>query len=516
MLSGLLLTILASCTSPAEGGAKPVAASNGAASSPVPSPASTTASPAGAPTAAAAPARTISEELALATFDTAWTRIEMTDFDPDHGGVDWAAVRDEYRPQAAAALSTEELRRVLWQMVGRLGRSHFAVIPGEVADRKLPEPAADGTGERASSDTATATASGSDSGAGAVPGDGADSEADDDGQPSTFGLELRLVEDRATVVRVEPGSAAADAGVERGWAIRTIDGRDPTEPLAELSKLAGNMGRYAAQEFVRDLDSGSRRTRTIVFVDATGAEHEITMKRRPSKMKLVKIGTLPALPLAFESGWVDDATLARAGAAGARIGLIRFSIWLPEVSLLIDRAVDELRDADGIIMDLRGNPGGFGGMAIGVGGHFVAEPVSIGTMTTRDSMMHFNLNPRRSTPDGRLVEPIAAPFAILTDPLTASTSEVFAGGMKDIGRARVFGESSAGAALPAQMHRLPNGDVLLHAIADFRVPSGAQMEGAGVIPDEPRTLSRESIARDGDPVLLDAVKWIRAAGPQVP
>src|SRR5207247_2338132 len=126
-------------------------------------------------------------------------------------------------------------------------------------------------------------------------------------------------------------------------------------------------------------------------------------------------------------------------------------------------AVDALRDADGLILDLRGNPGGVGGMVIGTAGHFLKEPVLLGTMKTRSSSLKFLANPRRVTTAGRRVEPYAGPLALLVDGASMSTSEIFAGGLQAVGRARVFGETTGGAALPSALDRLPNGDVLQHA-----------------------------------------------------
>jgi carboxyl-terminal processing protease len=139
-----------------------------------------------------------------------------------------------------------------------------------------------------------------------------------------------------------------------------------------------------------------------------------------------------------------------------------------------------------MIIDLRGNPGGAGGMAMGVAGHVMDEPKSLGAMRTRDTTLEFKVNPRRSTPQGERVEPFSGPVAIVVDPLSASTSEIFAGGLQKLGRARVFGRTSAGAALPAQMKSLPSGDALLFAFANFTLPDGSTIEGVGVIADEPR------------------------------
>ncbi|HST60703.1 MAG TPA: S41 family peptidase, partial [Longimicrobium sp.] len=91
---------------------------------------------------------------------------------------------------------------------------------------------------------------------------------------------------------------------------------------------------------------------------------------------------------------------------------------------------------------------------------------------------------------------------------TASTSEFFAGGMQALGRARIFGVPSAGQALPSLMPRLPNGDVLLHAVADFVGPDGEQWEGAGVIPDAVTPPARRALLAGRDPALESAVTWI--------
>jgi carboxyl-terminal processing protease len=80
--------------------------------------------------------------------------------------------------------------------------------------------------------------------------------------------------------------------------------------------------------------------------------------------------------------------------------------------------------------------------------------------------------------------------------------------MQRIGRARVFGERSAAAALPALMERLPSGDVFVHAVADFTDPWGKRVEGAGVIPDEVVPLRIADLAQGRDAALDAAVRWI--------
>jgi carboxyl-terminal processing protease len=102
--------------------------------------------------------------------------------------------------------------------------------------------------------------------------------------------------------------------------------------------------------------------------------------------------------------------------------------------------------------------------------------------------------------------------AILVDAEAASTSEIFAGGLKDLGRARVFGTRTAAAALPSVIERLPNGDGFQYAIANYISEGGKPLEGIGVQPDEEVKLSREALLAGHDSVLDAALEWIKKQG----
>src|ERR1019366_8027091 len=104
------------------------------------------------------------------------------------------------------------------------------------------------------------------------------------------------------------------------------------------------------------------------------------------------------------------------------------------------------------------NRGGIGVMAMGIAGVFIEEQgKKQGEMKMRDATLKFVIFPRPETYPGKL--------AILIDEGSASTTEILAGGMQDLGRARIFGTRSAGAALPSDIVRLPNGDGFQYAQA---------------------------------------------------
>jgi carboxyl-terminal processing protease len=193
---------------------------------------------------------------------------------------------------------------------------------------------------------------------------------------------------------------------------------------------------------------------------------------------------------------------------GKTIGVIGFNVWMTAIAHALDEAVDRFRTSGGIVLDLRGNPGGVLTMIMGVSGHFLQAPVNLGVIKTRDSELNLVANPRLVGAAGQPVQPFAGPLAILVDSGSYSASEIFSGGMQSIRRARIFGTRTAGGALPAVLERLPGGDVLQYAIGDFTTATGERIEGRGVVPDTVVPLTRAELAAGRDPVLEAALDWI--------
>src|SRR5262249_34064963 len=66
------------------------------------------------------------------TFIQVWQTIKLNYFDPTFSNLNWDTVRSEYEPKVRAARSDAELHDLLGSMIGRLNRSHLAIIPPEV------------------------------------------------------------------------------------------------------------------------------------------------------------------------------------------------------------------------------------------------------------------------------------------------------------------------------------------------------------------------------------------------
>ena len=399
----------------------------------------------------------------LETFDAVWRIVKDTHFDKTYNGVDWDAARAEFRPKAAAATTMAEVRGVVRQMLGRLGQSHFALVPGS-ADS-----------------TSTATGEGN-------------------GHP---GFDVRLVGSHILVSGVTPGSGAASAGVRTGWRLVSVSGRSVADVLKPTEEITD--GRVRGLEAWRTMQGllrgGPGTSIEIMFEDGSGTQVTKSVLRQTEPGQPVTVGSLPTM-------FVRVSNVPRQTPAGRPVGVVGFNIWMAAVDAPFQRAIDQHRGAAGIVLDLRGNPGGLAAMMMGIAGHFVGERTPLGVMKTRDNELRFTVNPRLVSGDGKPVNVFQGPVAILVDSLSGSASECFTGGMQSLKRVRVFGQRSMGAALPSQFDRLPNGDVFIHATGDFVTADGTRLEGRGVIPDEETPLTREDLLAGRDRALDAALAWI--------
>ncbi|MGE0479422.1 MAG: S41 family peptidase [Phycisphaerae bacterium] len=418
----------------------------------------------------------------VASFDKVWELVRDRHWDPALGGLDWNAVRDELRPQAENATTLSAARRAMNQMIARLGQSHFQIIAGDAyVDVDAPSRTDDGAAP-----------------AGADPRSKSSAESPKKSRDGGPGFDCRPIDGQLVVTRVEPGSHAAEQGVRPGWVLTRIGG-EPVQPL--IDRLANAYANSSLRELMGGAAFRGRmlgppgETLELDFLDADDRPLTKTLARTAPRGVRVQLGHLPPMHVWFESRRLDGG-----------VGYIAFNLFMDPGTLMpsIEKAVAEFQDAPGIVLDIRGNVGGIGGMAPGITGWFVERTDPLGQMTTRQGALRFAVNPRAPGYRG--------PLAVLIDGASLSTAEILAGGLKDLGRARLFGSRTGGAALPSVVEKLPNGDVFQYAIADYVSAGGERLEGVGVAPHEPIALTRVTLLRDPDPVLSAAVKWILSQG----
>lgn len=388
------------------------------------------------------------DDIRQRTFDLVWRTVRDKHFDPNYGGVDWEAVRKQYATRMAEVKSDEELHRMLQQMLGELRQSHFNIIPPEVV----------------TPDDAKEPPSGS------------------------IGIDLRMIGGNAVITRVDSGSRASAAGLRPGFILEKIGESTVEEIVDSINKRDEPEGRKNLSKVRRVLSSLSGEPGSSIklsYLDHNDSRHEAAVARERLKGELSpSFGNFPPQYMEFESKRLPD-----------NIGYLRFNIFMVPIMDKVRAAIRELSDAKGLIFDLRGNPGGVGAMAPGIAGLLTTKQGSLGTMRMRSNQLNFAFYPQAN--------PYNGPIVILIDGGSGSTSEIFAGGMQEIGRAVIVGERSVGAALPSYFQKLPTGALFQYAIADFKTPKGMLIEGRGVIPDLEVKLDRASLLAGRD-VQLDA------------
>jgi carboxyl-terminal processing protease len=411
---------------------------------------------------------------AVETFEEVWRILDENHFDTNFNGHDWRKVHEEYLPRVVAAKNSAAFHDVLQEMLNLLNVSHLAIISSDEAD------AIEASGKK---EAALEQADESDSG--------------------TLGMEVRFLGRDLVVTRVEPALPAANAGIKPGWVLDRI-GKTRAADIKQKTpkKLDERQRDFLAWRAVSKKLSGSPGSRIdLQFRDGRNRPTRLSLERVTARGEPIEFGALPVLYTQLE------ATELKAG-PNKSVGLIRFNIWMLPTALAFNKAIDQFREKDAIIIDLRGNVGGMVGMIIGVAGHFTSVPLTLGTMIDRQNRLRLPANPRLVDSSGRRVEPFSGPVAILVDEVTASASEVFTGGLQEHGRVRVFGRTTAGQALPAIYESLPNGDYLYHPVSDFVTPKGVRFEGRGVVPDETVPFDRASLLAGKDLVLERALDWI--------
>ena len=410
---------------------------------------------------------------AVETFDAAWRIIEETHYDRDFNGVDWKKVRDELRPRAERARTKPELDAIIQDMLNRLGQSHMDLLPQQPSTNRKGKPRRDAVRKE-----------------------------DPARESGSAGIDARFLDGRWVVTRVDNESPASRAGVHPGWIISRLSGMNADDFAPVRDGKTEGASYVEAWSEVNHLLKGEVGSKvSLSFIKSSNESVALDLNRQRPLGEAAKLGNLPTFFAEFESNVIPSAT-------GRKLGYIRFNIWMMPIAYKFSQAMERLRGVEGIIIDLRGNVGGVAGLVMGISGHFLEDPLSLGTMKTREGELQFRSNPRKVNLAGERVTPFAGPVAILVDQISLSASEIFAGGMQAIGRAHIFGEQTGGMALPASFDQLPNGDLLVHALGDFITPTGVRLEGRGVVPDEKVAAKRDDLLAGRDAPLLAAMAWI--------
>lgn len=468
--------------------------------------------------AADAPTTGAQELRTAETFAMVWSKLRDSSFDPALARVDWAALESRHRPAIEGARDRETLRREIGALLQAIGVSHLSLIPAEAVAAPKASPARDRrrarhVGDDAAGDTAP---DGEDDDSGQDEPGIEDDAVDAERAIAGVGLRVHLIDGAMHVIAVAPGSAAADAGIAPGWHLERIDAWRMDGALASLARQPPGPARRRAElhfqmqvaDRLEDLETGDEVI--LDLRDPAARPHRKILSARPRPGDpLELLPGMPTVPMHYEA-------TRRALPNGGCALQVAFNLWAQPA---FDRLAATLRDergCDRLILDLRANPGGQLWTLTAIAGLLHDRNTQLGSMTSADGTLRLTVFPRRIDNDGRPLRQLLGPIAILIDRGSASSSEIFASALQATGRARIFGETSAGMALPAMTARLPSGDWLYYPTADITDPSGRRIEGRGVSPDTAIALEVSRLVEGGDPILDAAMTWIAEAAAPAP
>lgn len=265
------------------------------------------------------------------------------------------------------------------------------------------------------------------------------------GSYSGVGIEVSAQDGKVVVVSPIEGSPAARAGVRSGDVILAVDDQpvSPTQLNATIDRMRGNVG-----------------SRVKLAVGRKGEPEPLVFVLERSE---VHVHTVRAEPL-------------RGG-----YGYVRITQFSDSTPADLDQALAGLKASStrplrGLVLDLRGNPGGVLESAVGVADEFLDSGVIV-RADGRTTDARFEMD---ATAGDALA---GAPLVVLVDGGSASGSEIVAGALRDHGRAALMGERTFGKGSVQTVIPLRDGQALKLTTSKYFTPSGASIHERGIDPD---------------------------------
>jgi carboxyl-terminal processing protease len=272
------------------------------------------------------------------------------------------------------------------------------------------------------------------------------------------------------ITSVVPDSPAMAAGLKAGDAIVAVDGRstDGLAPDELVNEVRGDAG--------TNVTVTVQRPSTQETLDFTITRQTITF---PSVSWTMVPGTTIALVRysQFGAGSADELLAARDAALGA--------------------------GASAIVLDLRGNPGGYVDQAVKATSQFLHDKVVYIAQEADGSQTPVKTDDSVPATD--------VPVAVLVDNNTASSAEIMAGALQAAGRAPIVGQTTFGTGTVLNAFTLSDGSVVNLAVQRWLTPTGELIFGKGITPDDAVALGPDDVPiepvdlRDMSPDQLPAI-----------
>lgn len=263
------------------------------------------------------------------------------------------------------------------------------------------------------------------------------------GSYTGIGIEVNERDGEITVITPMAGSPAARSGIRSGDNIIAVDGI-PVEKTRLQETIARMRGR-----------AGSKISITVMR-DGEAILHEM-------RREIIRVASVHHEIL------------------GPSHGYVRLNQFSETTARELSRAIDAMQDdndgmLDGLVIDLRNNPGGVLDAAVDVADLFLDSGVIVSAEgRTADSRF------RRSAHRGDVLD--GAGIVVLVNEGSASASEIVAGALQDHGRAIVVGTRTFGKGLVQTVMPLSKGRAIKLTTSRYFTPSGGSIHETGITPD---------------------------------
>jgi len=267
-------------------------------------------------------------------------------------------------------------------------------------------------------------------------------KVDTSGRFDGVGLEVAMRDGWITVVAPIEGSPAEQAGMKTDDEIVAIDG-----------KSTENMDLANAVKLMRGRRGSA--VRITVRREGTKLPLEFSVKRQKINVPSVKYSSIDG-----------------------RYGYIKILSFQEDTARSVKKALKKLRKQDvleGIVLDIRRNPGGLLEEAVAVSDEFLTKGVIVTTERRGKEIERYEAVGEGDEP--------TVPLVVIVDGGSASASEILAGALKDNGRAVVVGTQTFGKGSVQTVFELGDGSALKLTVARYFTPDGTSIQAHGIMPD---------------------------------
>ncbi len=279
-----------------------------------------------------------------------------------------------------------------------------------------------------------------------------------------------------------------------------IDANGQLEIIAPLKGTPAEAAGLRAKDWIAAIDATSTEGMTV--------DQAVKLIRGPE-------GTTVILSI-LRSGWdkPKDFKITRANIVVpnvafemkgnvAHISLLEFTQDSDQA--FYDALVKALKaNAQGIVLDLRDDPGGYLEVAVDIAGYFVKP----GSLVVKEVGRAVPEQDFKSQGDGALD---TMPLVVLVNGGSASASEILAGALRDDRGVKLVGETTFGKGTVQELEPLTDGSAIKLTVAHWVLPSGRILDRDGLTPDYLVKLTDDDIANKRDPQLAKALQVIQQA-----